>query len=138
MKKPISIFIGLLLLISSCQSTFEETGNYTSGKLKYRIVYEGDKRSKTKMKETKFYENGKTEYTGTFSKNKRFGNWKYWYDNGTLWTECEYKNGLKHGTTTNYYKNGKIKIEGQYLNGKMSGLWIFFNEKGEKLKELQY
>ena len=138
MKARICLFISLVFILSACKRTSEETGNYPSGKIKYRIVYKGDSNKKDKLEEFKFYENGQQEYVGTFNDNLRTGNWKYWYDNGQLWTECEYKNGLKHGKTKNYFKNGQLKIQGQYEQNKMSGTWVFYNEKGEKQKELTY
>jgi antitoxin component YwqK of YwqJK toxin-antitoxin module len=138
MKQKYFIIFILIFTQFACSTTIEEKGYYDSGKLKYLIKFEQKGEQKIKQEEQKFYENGKPEYLGNFDNNTRSGTWKYWYDNGNLWTTCEYENGMKHGESFIYYKNGKIKIKGSYQNNKIAGTWVFYDETGKQIKEVNY
>ncbi len=49
------------------------------------------------------------KYSGTYRNGKRYGNWKW------------------------YYENGNKKVEGNFnLNGKEEGVWIWYYENGQK------
>jgi antitoxin component YwqK of YwqJK toxin-antitoxin module len=77
-------------------------------------------------------------YAGDLIKGKRNGLWKAYYQNGVLWSEGEFKDGLGEGLSHIYYPSGKIKTMGFYSNDKPSGVWQFFDEKGTMTHEIDY
>lgn len=129
----ISFFFMSLFSCTPKQEIVES--NHPAGTPKVVGIYQNEK----KTGEEKFYENGNKEMTGTYNENlEREGRWIYWYKNGNVWSECEYKKNLKHGKSTVYYENGKKRYEGSYRNDTTIGVWTFWNEKGEVVKEIKY
>ena len=99
----------------------------------------GAYQNKIKTGEVKFYEDGKKEIEGNYNERlERKGKWTYWYKDGKVWSECEYKNGLKDGKSTVYYENGQKRYEGNYRNDTTIGNWKFWNEQGALVKEMKY
>jgi antitoxin component YwqK of YwqJK toxin-antitoxin module len=78
-----------------------------------------------------FHPNGALKMEGMMKDGKRTGNWKAYYEDGTLWSEGFFHAGLRDGGTWVYHSNGIIKIKGTYEKGKKVGKWLFYNEKGE-------
>jgi len=44
----------------------------------------------------------------------------------------------KQGPYFYYYENGKLKIQGNYKSDKKHGTWIYYDEKGTVLKTEEY
>jgi len=66
----------------------------------------------------------------------RSGSWEYYYEDGTPWSFCEYKSGVKHGGSSVFYKNGKLRYVGKYNSDQVvSGSFKYYNEAGELVKE---
>ena len=59
----------------------------------------------------------KKESTVTEYKNYKKHGWSKVYDDGTLSSEQEYKEGIKDGFYRTYYNNGRLKEEVVYSNG---------------------
>lgn len=96
-------------------------------------------RGNSKTGEVRYYEDGKKELEGSYNeKLEREGKWTYWFSDGKIWSECGYKNGLKHGKSTVYYENGQKRYEGNYHNDTTTGIWKFWNEQGSLIKEINY
>ncbi len=53
------------------------------------------------------------------------------YPGNILKSECEIRNGRRHGTYREYYKNGKIKVRGKYSKGKPKGKWKYYTRDGK-------
>lgn len=66
------------------------------------------------------------------------GLWKYYFQNGNIKWEANYKNGLKNGKHISYYENGNPRLEGAYKNDKMDGKWIKYYDDGKKSSETEY
>ncbi len=60
------------------------------------------------------------------------------YPNGDIMSEGSMKEGVPEGLWKNYYPNGKFKSIGFRKNNLLDSLWIFFNEKGDTLKKINY
>lgn len=45
------------------------------------------------------------------------GEYKEWHNNGQLFIECEFINGVRHGSYREWYDNGQLWIESEYVNG---------------------
>lgn len=78
-----------------------------------------------------FFENGSLFQIGTF-KNGDMKNIKVFYENGNLKFEQNLKN--RKGKYRGYYPNGKLEVEGEVFQGDEIGLWKYYNEEGNLLK----
>ena len=73
----------------------------------------------TKKTDIRFYNNGQIDIMGMLDKDgKQVGLYTRWYENGKKQFEGTYKNGKKDGLFTWWYGNGKKEYEGTYKNGK--------------------
>jgi antitoxin component YwqK of YwqJK toxin-antitoxin module len=73
---------------------------------------------------------GNFSVCGFVENNKNVGNWKYFYDNGSLESVGSFTDDRPHGNWIWYYKSGKVKSEGNYLLGKAEGRWTKYDERG--------
>ncbi len=130
------IFVFFPFLFFSCSQKHEIVeATHPGGTPKVVGIYSG----KIKTMEIKYYENGQKETEGCYTeKLERQGKWTAWFESGKIWSECEYKNGLKEGKSSVYYENGQKRYEGNYQNDTTIGLWKFWNESGTLLKEMNY
>lgn len=89
--------------------------------------------------EREFYEDGNLLKEGPLSsQKKRDGLWKSYYRDGVLWSEGDYKNGIREGKTITYFANGKKYYEGQFVNAQKSGVWKFWDEQGEFVNKIDF
>ncbi len=58
------------------------------------------------------------------------GTVKWYFENGQVFQEVNYKNGVLFGDRKVYFENGILKSETTYENGKMDGMWKEYFEKG--------
>jgi antitoxin component YwqK of YwqJK toxin-antitoxin module len=69
---------------------------------------------------------------------KRHGKWVFYDKNGIELSMTTYTHNLKQGFSIVKYPNGVIYYRGEYNQDKKVGLWTFYNDKGEKDKEIIY
>ncbi|MFK8060628.1 MAG: toxin-antitoxin system YwqK family antitoxin [Polaribacter sp.] len=81
---------------------------------------------------------GKIETEGILNKRKRVGNWKYFYPDGTLMSEENYKNGLLAGEQLVYYPDGQVTEFAIYKNGLLDGVVSKYSSKGILIEEVTY
>ena len=79
-----------------------------------------------------FFENGSLFQIGTF-KNGDMKNIKVFYENGNLKFEQKLKD--RKGKYRGYYPNGILEVEGEVFQGDEIGLWKYYNEEGNLLKK---
>jgi len=60
---------------------------------------------------------------------------KWYYENGNVFQEVNYHNGVLFGERKVFFKNSKLKSQAFYKNGEMDGDWKEFYENG-KMKEI--
>lgn len=53
------------------------------------------------------------------------------YEDGTLKSETEIKDGKRHGRHREYYGNGKLKVRGKYSANRPKGTWKYYSEEGK-------
>lgn len=53
------------------------------------------------------------------------------YPEGALKSECEVKEGKRHGRYREYYENGNLKLRGKYSNNKPKGTWKYYTDEGK-------
>lgn len=63
---------------------------------------------------------------------------KYYYPDGSLYLEVNYRDSLPHGTFRQYFKNGKLFEETEYVNGVKHGISKIFHESGIVSSETPY
>ena len=61
-----------------------------------------------------------------------------WFRNGQLWSETEYKNGIKHGMSRNWRENGQLFYEEEYKHGIKHGMSRNWHENGQLQCETEY
>jgi antitoxin component YwqK of YwqJK toxin-antitoxin module len=66
---------------------------------------------------------------------RREGPARTYYDDGGLWIESTYHEGLLDGAFVERYRGGKIARQGAYQAGLRTGPWRFFHETGSLLEE---
>ena len=101
---------------------------YKNGQVK---SIENFKNGKLNGEFKEFFENGSLFQVGTF-KNGDIENVKAFYENGNLKFEQKLKN--RKGKYRGYYPNGKLEAEGEVFQGDEIGLWKYYNEEGNLLK----
>ncbi len=127
-------------IILSCGSGLEEViaEIYTDGTPKVVKYYKGEGREKTMVKEIFFYPDGSVRMEGEYKEGAKHGRWISFYNNGNKWSRGIYMNGVNHGKTTTWHENGEKYYEGFYTEGERSGVWKFWDENGEFIKEINY
>lgn len=130
--------ISLSLSIIACGEKKVIESTYDNGKPNVVHYYKKEKGEKVLAREEIFYEKGSKKMAGAFTGNQRDGIWKAWYEDGTLWSEGEYKNGKRNGPGTTYHPNGKKYLEGNYKDDIQVGIWKIWDENGNLEKEVNY
>jgi antitoxin component YwqK of YwqJK toxin-antitoxin module len=138
MKRHLAVLL-IALIVVSCnrqRSVIEE--KYSDGSPKRVCLYTGNGEDRQLIRETTYYPNGKLQMDGTYKNNQREGQWIYWYDNGSKWSEGSFREGKNDGKRLTYFKNGKVRYEAYYSNNVRVGKWKFFDESGKLLQEIDY
>ena len=134
MKKLILSVLFCLITFYSFDYQIDEnfTGQvikkYKSGQVK---SIENFKNGKLNGEFKEFFENGSLFQIGTF-KNGDMKNIKVFYENGNLKFEQNLKD--RKGKYRGYYPNGMLEVEGEVFQGDEIGLWKYYNEEGNLLK----
>ena len=56
---------------------------------------------------------------------------KYYFPDGSLYLEINYKDSLPHGLAKRYYKSGQLLEEAEYRNGIQHGITKMYHENGK-------
>ena len=82
--------------------------------------------------------NGNLKTEGVLNERKRVGLWKYFYKNGAVMSQENYKNGLQHGEQFVFYSNGKITERSLFKNDFLDGISSKYSSKGILIEEVAY
>jgi hypothetical protein len=63
---------------------------------------------------------------------------KYYYPDGELYLEVNFKDSIPHGSSKQYFKNGKLFEESEYVNGILHGISKKYYEDGTLSSEIPY
>jgi len=129
-----NLFFGLLLLAFACKNKTPQTPETINNK--GDEVYALDNGLDDGM-QTANYENGNKKYDGKMQNGKREGEWFLYFENGNMWSRCNYVENKKQGKSIVYLPSGKKAYEGMYENDKPIGEWIYYNEDGTVNKKVQ-
>jgi antitoxin component YwqK of YwqJK toxin-antitoxin module len=138
--KLIATVIMLTAIIWGCSPVLEEAivETYADGTPKVVKYFTGEGREKAMVKEAFFYPDGSLRMEGEYKEGLKHGRWVSFYNNGNNWSEGYYQLGINHGKTITWHENGKKYYEGFYQEGKRSGVWKFWDENGVFIKEINY
>ena len=73
--------------------------------------------------------NGQMKVEYTYKDNKLDGLCRAWHENGKLWEDGIYKDGIKYGLYIERYKNGLLRQRCTFKNGKTDGLCRAWHKK---------
>lgn len=82
--------------------------------------------------------NGSIQTEGVLNRKKRVGNWKYYYPDGTIMSEENYKNGLLNGEQLVYYPDGQVTEFAVYKDGLLHGVTSKYSDQGVLIEEVTY
>ena len=79
-------------------------------------------------------------YEGFFKDNYPVGEFKRYYDDGTLRSVLNYSDNGNTADARIYHQNGYLAATGRYINRKKEGLWQFYSEitNGYRVSEEMY
>lgn len=86
--------------------------------------------------QTEKYENGNKKFEGLMKNGKREGEWFMYFENGSIWSRCNYLEDKKQGKSIVYLPNGNKAYEGLYEEDKPVGEWIYYNNDGSISKKV--
>ena len=66
------------------------------------------------------------------------GDYREYYENGTLRLEVSIKNGTPEGTYVIYFDNRRPHEVRSYRDGKLHGIWRTYDRSGQLLSEAEY
>jgi len=139
-RRFIMLFLPMLLIsLLACTTKpieiVEQT--YPDGTPKTVRYYKSESKE-VLLKEILYYEDGQKKMEGAFKKDERTGQWSYWYPDGKLWSQGEYKDGKENGLKTVWHENGQKYYEGKLDYGNGIGVWKFWGKDGKLVKEVDY
>lgn len=144
--KSVAYLLMVILLIMSCQSRksnepvasdTEIIDLWDNGRAHKVWVYALINGKRTAIREIQYHPNGVKSMEGPLKDGLRHGEWKSWYEDGSLWSVGSFVNGLRHGKGIVYHPNGKKFIEGAYIHGERSGKWMWWDEDGRLITETE-
>ena len=103
---------------------------------RYEWIYKDGKRGDGPSKG--WYPNGNMKQVWNWKNGYKDGLQSYWFENGQLFYEGIFVDGLKEDKWTWWYEDGTKEMEKSYKNGRLDGLWRWWNETGELMKSGTY
>lgn len=138
--KTWTILLLLVFTFNACQKKtiekIEET--YADGFPKLVRTYQQIGNKQVVIKETYYHANHQKSMEGGIKNGKRHGKWTAWYEDGTIWSEGHYNEGIDDGLKIAYHENGNKYYQGNYKNGERTGVWKFWDKEGKLIKEVQF
>jgi len=96
-------------------------------------VNQADANGMKQGKWTKTYGNGVPRYEGQFKNDKPYGEFKHYYENGTLKAITNYSpDGIVAHTKT-FHQNSQPMAIGKFIKQKKDSLWNYYSEVDGKL-----
>ena len=96
---------------------------HNTGEFRGKGLYANDKRIGDWIF---YYATGPIEQKGRYDKKGRAqGDWKWFYENGSVLREEVYIDNLRNGLMTEYTEDGKIITKGEYVDDMQEGIWIY-------------
>ena len=134
------LFVVLIVFIAGCNADLDKiiVETYADGTPKVVRFYKGEGVDKALVKEEFFYPDGQIRMEGEYKNGMKNGRWISYYNNGNRWSEGYYKKNINEGKTITWHENGQKYYQGYYKNGERKGKWKFWDENGKLIKEIDY
>jgi uncharacterized protein len=85
------------------------------------------------------YTNGHQTATGlTLPSGDRDGQWKLYYDDGSVKARGDYMEGKRNGAWMFFSETGELVQQGNYRSGRFHGDWTWYYSEGEVHRKEQY
>ena len=123
-------FNNIILCQSASQPPVREfvSKRHDNGLKKLVLVFEGEGINEILVAKYGFYEDGLKKFIEPHEDNKLNGKSTYWFPNGQLSAEINYKAGKKNGSITTYFEDGSPKVQGNFTNDLENGQFTVWNE----------
>jgi len=77
-------------------------------------------------------ENQTIDELNRFYAEKFLGNiYREFYPEGQLKSECEIRDGRRHGKYHEYFEDGTLKVRGKYSKDRQRGTWLYYSTEGK-------
>ncbi|MDY0343768.1 MAG: hypothetical protein RBR28_09355 [Lentimicrobium sp.] len=136
--KRIFILLIAITTLAACNKPTIKKDFFEDGTLKSEKTFEKIDGKEVLIKEIRYHPNGKKYIEGNYNEGLREGKWTSWYNDGQLWSEGNFKQDKSDGERTVYHSNGKLHYKGAFDMGKRVGIWLFYDEFGVKINEINY
>lgn len=73
-----------------------------------------------------------------FRDGKRHGPYKLYYKHGPLILKCEYRDGVRHGPYEEYYYDGQVCEKCEYRDGERHGPYERYYDNGQICEQCEY
>ncbi len=134
----IKYIIGILCFVSlmSCQDSitvevFDEEGNLME---RYEATMDTVKNGLYES----FYEGGQIFSSVNYDHGLAQGEWKVFFEDGTLKSSEFYLNDTIHGPFKEYYDNGRLNLESEFVHGVLQGVAKRYFITGELMEEVTF
>lgn len=128
----------LLLLLLSCQpqttATVVNESQLTTDANNGTVLYQGQPFSGTATIDSP---NGIRTKAIDYSKGRKQGVSRKWFEDGNLSFEAWYEDGRQHGETKSWWSNGNLRSVSRMVNGTGQGLQQQWYTSGAKFKEIR-
>ena len=111
---------------------------YNNSSFKYPIVIKSYSETSDTISVQFFSVKGVLESNGTLVGKKREGKWNYFFSDGSILSEENYKENKLEGVLKNYYPNGTITEITIYKNGLKEGVSKKYSSKGVLIEEITF
>jgi antitoxin component YwqK of YwqJK toxin-antitoxin module len=133
------LFLILLVAVTfGCSRKEVVEATYENGNPKVVKYYHKKGGNLLLDREVLYYKNKQKKVEGEYKDELRTGQWKAWFENGTLWSEGTYKDGKRNGNGIFYHENGRKYIEGMYRDDIRVGAWRFYDTTGVLTREVDF
>ena len=97
-------------------------------------IYFGD----TLITKYEYYATDTLKLVSSFLHNEKYGQWKYFHENGLIDCIMHYKKNVVDSIYKEFYENGKKAIIGYYINGIRENDWKFYDSDGSLSGDYKY
>ena len=81
--------------------------------------------------EKNYFPSGKLSEEKTWKDNIQYGQWKQYYEDGTIKSFGIYNNGVLEGEVKYYFPGNIISVEGYFRHSVKHGKWTYYNRDGK-------
>ncbi|PKP25842.1 MAG: hypothetical protein CVU06_03850 [Bacteroidetes bacterium HGW-Bacteroidetes-22] len=140
MKLRISTTLMMMVVIMACRPQNRQliTERYDEKTPKVVKEFQIDKGDTSFTREIQYYPNGQKHLEGALAEGKRDSIWTTWREDGKLWSQATYRNGVEHGVSVAYHPTGAKYYEGRFFKGQRVGIWRFYDETGKEVNSQDF